>query len=202
MSKGDEQGWAKVGTARKSHYYRGGKSLCGRKDVPGDTRYEYEHQDPPENCGVCLWKRREEAKEVLRPTAEKWMERHYPQPACSFSGLPPTLDNKIAATRHSLRKWRGLRKVPAEGPPIPIDDESCALCAMRPPLSGQSFSRSCKECPLFEYLGRRRCADYGMPFTDFHKSLDPKPMIEALKATLEMLEKAKHATTNANKDGK
>jgi len=127
-----------------------------------------------------------------------WKKQYYPVPA-------DQVKSKIAAIRHSLRKWKGLRPkalirhelhlseshhavlpneflrnpelvtIPDEQ--LVIDDSSCALCCMA------NVRYTCEGSPLIDHLGVS-CDQNGQPFTLFSDSGNPEPMIKALTAVL------------------
>ena len=111
-----------------------------------------------------------------------WLKEFYPVPA---NRSPKSA---LGATRHSLRKWRGLTKAALNRhgltePPISIDAWSCALC-------DQFLASECAKCPLYATLGGR-CDTINQPFRDYHYSRDARPMITALRKTLKRLTVAK-----------
>ena len=112
-----------------------------------------------------------------------WKKKHYRIDAEDVSPSD--------AVAHSLKKWQGLR-LPVlqkhgllvlddhieddEGNILDIDGESCALCQ-----AYVLIDYSCKECPLYEFLGHR-CDAVGGPYRDWMEDQDPEPMIKALEA--------------------
>jgi hypothetical protein len=108
-----------------------------------------------------------------------WLRKFYPS-------APPVLMPKIAAIKHSLRKWIGLRPANLKahglaGPPIRIHGTTCSLCCRY----YDSGELSCAACPLYVALGNHRCDEYkSSPYRIYHQHDDPEPMIKALKKTL------------------
>lgn len=135
---------------------------------------------------------------------ETWKEEFYPVEANEVKGA-------IAATKHSLQKWIGLKEknlkkhgMLAEGLRIKnkkdsyeeegftvASPSSCALC--------ESFFKDCergdpcKRCPIFKYKGRSCCSD-GADSTirEYEKFVEeddknPEPMIRLLRKTLKWL---------------
>jgi len=123
-------------------------------------------------------------------TIQTWEAEFYPVEAVERS------TNPIEATKHSLRKWEGLREEnlkkhnvhiyinrvcegDAEVIGIGIGADSCALCL---------YSRYvCELCPIFKFKGGP-CDTY--EDSEFHQWLrkgDPEPMISLLKSVLESL---------------
>lgn len=105
---------------------------------------------------------------------QTWMKEFYPVDACDVPA--------DKAIKHSLVKWRGLRKESLRKhgltqPPIEVNDESCALCK-----NYILEVSDCSDCPLKQFLGNR--CDYS-DYSVFIKYLDyenPEPMIAALEA--------------------
>lgn len=127
-----------------------------------------------------------------------WKEEFYPIEAGEWNGnAKDSLHNQIGATKHSLQKWKGLRKNnlknhELENPPIEISSVSCALCA----LSDGNNEGGCDTCPLYRSRDKIRCdesdgAERCSPFHAYASVFpsNPEPMIRELERTLEMLEK-------------
>jgi len=115
-----------------------------------------------------------------------WKKQYYPVPA-------EKVKNKIAAIRHSLRKWKGLtahnltkhglllsdgctRIYEDDDNYLYIDCDSCALCCLY-------IEKGCTSCPLYEHL-KKRCDSSNGPYFTFDDDHDPQPMIKALTAVL------------------
>ena len=117
-----------------------------------------------------------------------WKKQYYPVPA-------EKVKNKIAAIRHSLRKWKGLTahnmikhgllyrsgcvgtcEVDDDSKNLYIDCDSCALCCLY-------IEKGCTSCPLYEHL-KKRCDSSNGPYFTFDDDHDPQPMIKALTAVL------------------
>lgn len=131
-------------------------------------------------------------------SAGTWIRKYYPNLANSDEATR----SDLAAARHSLRKWKGLRhaalrrhgcelsemsnSVVCPGSPfekvLPIDSQSCALC--------QRYDVECPQCPLYEALGGRPCtqSDHpGIKVSPWERWVihrDPEPMIRALRRTV------------------
>lgn len=113
---------------------------------------------------------------------QTWFKEFYPIDA---GDVPAS-----KAIKHSLVKWRGLRKESLRKhgltkPPIEVNDESCALCKNYISPSDfwdeVDFLTNCSDCPLKQFLGKR--CDYS-DNSVFIKYLDygnPEPMIAALE---------------------
>lgn len=124
---------------------------------------------------------------------ESWKAEFYPVPADQVEG-------EVEATRHSIRKWKGLRKENLDrhdcylsrdivlqvrqkdwvGGHLGIDAGTCALCAV-------FYARECGvcvTCSLNKRLGMR--CDYGgsSPFRLAVDRGDVEPMILELEGTL------------------
>lgn len=144
-------------------------------------------------------------------TLKTWLEEFYPERADTFRAEQSNPENKLAATEHSLLKWRGLtvenlkkhdvrvtsrREVVESGKGdvnpwsldqeyLGIDSYSCALCQ----LTGDDCSR----CPIVEARGHRcdvRSYEQGNGMSEwstFMINTDPKPMIALLEKTREYL---------------
>ena len=119
----------------------------------------------------------------------------------------------LEAIEHSVKKWEGLleenlykHKVLVYGAPprvgwpgfqsIPINDETCALCAK---FSGNRWEDACSNCPLYLHLGKRCDSDDDAPFTVFCEDRNPVPMYNTLVQILE-IEKEKNATTGISEE--
>ena len=132
---------------------------------------------------------------------ESWSKKFYPIEASKVKTVKE-------AIRHSLRKWRGLRKnqlslhglekkayretkfiikVGNVGDDIVfwVDDETCALCHMFMDMEGDGDRCDrCDRCPLCE--GKDGCED---EFEEWVQDDNPEPMIKALEKCLRKLGK-------------
>lgn len=127
-----------------------------------------------------------------------WEEEFYPIDASEWNGnAKDSLHNQIGATKHSLQKWKGLRKEnlekhKLEEAPISVSSSTCALCQ----LADIEDRGDCDTCPLFRCRGdvscdnetENECHSPYRAYVDVSPS-DPEPMIRELECTLEMLEK-------------
>ncbi len=131
-------------------------------------------------------------------SAGSWIRKYYPHLADSDEAT----QSDLAAARHSLRKWKGLRPAAlrrhgcelseisnnvicpstlAERV-LQINSRSCALC--------QRYDDECSQCPLYETLGGRPCDQSDHPGTKvspwrrWAANQDPEPMILALRRTV------------------
>ncbi len=124
---------------------------------------------------------------------KSWKQEYYPTPAHST--------RKEEAVEHALRKWTGLleenlqrHNVSSNGSPplveekaglhLKIDADTCALCEHY-----QDVSASCCGCPMVLSDAVYRSCD--MLYKRWRVSLNPKPMIKALKQTLAWEKKQK-----------
>mgnify|MGYP001560087348 CR=1 FL=1 len=111
-----------------------------------------------------------------------WKKEFYP-----VSAKKPR--TKIARIKHSLRKWEGLmpamfKKHALLFPPVEIDSTTCALCiAYRKKVKGDT---RCTSCPLFQTRGRSCDRGKSNPYAFWVGSLNPTPMIRALRKTLKL----------------
>ena len=129
---------------------------------------------------------------------ETWREEFYPVE-------PSKKMTKRQAVEHSLKKWQGLSKgnlnkhkvykeysyIKYENDDFRIDGFSCALCYKYLDYS-LSSPDDCKKCPLFKTLGHPCDKDMnlnvvGSPYNIWRNTGNPRPMIKALKQTLESL---------------
>ena len=120
-----------------------------------------------------------------------WEEEFYPVEADS----PEAQASTLAAVKHSLRKWRGLRpeallkhRVALEGPyhkevvdcgreSLAINVSSCALCLK---------FHCCDGCPLVEVSGLT-CGDKGSAWNAYIGQAEPEPMIAQLEQALALV---------------
>jgi hypothetical protein len=106
---------------------------------------------------------------------EEWLKRYYPVPAEDC-----TEEDAVA---HSLRKWEGIvawvKQHGTEKPPIRSDGSSCALCKFY--AEGEPEEDNCTMCPLALHLGTR-CDDNNAPWSIWHCTGNPQPMLDALIA--------------------
>lgn len=120
-----------------------------------------------------------------------WKAEFYPETAKQAAKR-----GDVAACEHSLKKWEGALPSNPErhGVTFGSDDkglvvgvgesrnmlyfgeDSCALCALH-------ANNACYGCPLFIADGRR-CGPSGSPYRRACVSLDPRPMVAALKRAL------------------
>ena len=131
---------------------------------------------------------------------KSWKEEFYPTPASDFDRD----SNPVEIVRHSLNKWRGLLPENMSYHDVKynivnnivdsntreefgIDTASCSLCQV---FKGCG---ACIDCPLYKVRSGIRCdepragKDNG-PFDRHTRTGDPKPMIEWLGKTLELVE--------------
>jgi len=118
-----------------------------------------------------------------------WKKEFYPKRADRTS--------RAEAASHSLRKWEGalpqnLKRhgvrfecadlLGQRGGYFPFNDSTCALCVhcYREEEAGADYSKLCRGCPLFEYLGKR-CDAHKQPYRIAQDDSDPMPMIKALR---------------------
>lgn len=124
-------------------------------------------------------------------SVKSWKAEFYPSPPNEKATWRECLE-------HSIRKWTGLlpdnmakHAVWAENAVITdvdsyrlgIDASSCALCQKGIYL--HLDEGMCTDCPLYAYLGKRRCDDDAQgisPYSAFCDSGDAQPMLDALKA--------------------
>ena len=111
-----------------------------------------------------------------------WKKEFYPVPASKVS--------KKNALAHSLKKWEGLLKknlkkhdvdrcydfISDENSFLDIDCTSCALC-----LHHDSNFPDCRDCSLYESLGRACSSFYGAEYEAFTRNGNAKPMFFALR---------------------
>lgn len=124
-----------------------------------------------------------------------WKKKFYATPASSVRG-------RVNCVKHSLRKWRGLRKSNLRahdilqdykniygiaGECLTIDEVSCALCQQY--VDDSALAQRCIRCPLSKTLDDRRC-DWkeDSPYGKWLETGDALPMIRALERTLKRLE--------------
>lgn len=53
MSKQLTEGWKWIIESRKWHYFRNGRSLCGRWATLSNAGFETGNDDSPDNCAEC-----------------------------------------------------------------------------------------------------------------------------------------------------
>lgn len=127
-----------------------------------------------------------------------WEEEFYPIDASEWNGnAKDSLHNQISATKHSLQKWKGLRKENLQKHvikevPISVTAYTCALCQ----LTDIDSEGGCDTCPLYRCRGGVRCDEETIDerHSPFHAYAavfpsNPEPMILELERTIEMLEK-------------
>lgn len=100
-----------------------------------------------------------------------WKNEFYP--------IDADLVDEEDAIKHSLVKWRGLRKENLlkhglEWVPIEVSGATCALCKAY-------WLAGCKKCPLYQFLGSRCDDGSKAPFVMYSERYTPEPMIEALE---------------------
>lgn len=147
-----------------------------------------------------------------------WKKEFYPKPAHMAA------HSTLAAVRHSLRKWRGLRpgnlarhdlayhalritEVPSAGKSaafLPITSSSCALCFRF--LSGSSvscrrgYNEDGERCPLYA-LRDCRCDEVGnddelfSPWSLFISKQEPERMIRLLERALALVNRRRRKVT-------
>lgn len=123
---------------------------------------------------------------------KSWKKEFYP--ICADK-----IKSKTEAIKHSILKWRGLQKsnlnkhklrlnynliIDNNSNSLLINDTSCSLCNLY-----LKRLESCKNCPLYIYLGHRCDNSNNSPYYVFCQYNDPEPMIKALKETLKKAEK-------------
>lgn len=132
---------------------------------------------------------------------KSWINQYYRVPVEDLKGA-----TALRATKHSLQKWKGLRKDALDhhkviicnsavedayrsdwshNNQLTIDDSSCALC--------QNYIKefsNCGDCPLYKTLGRR--CDYSGPYTTWSRYGNPEPMIKALEKTIIWIKENKY----------
>lgn len=122
-----------------------------------------------------------------------WLVKYIPVPAND-----PSIKTWLDATRHSIRKWEGLRKTSilkegvrkgtycaivdvASGVERSVGYDDCALCQMVESKQQQS----CRRCPLYRVRGTEcdsiRRDEKVSPWVSFTQGDDPEPMIFWLK---------------------
>lgn len=121
-----------------------------------------------------------------------WKREFYPESAAKAAKR-----GALAATEHSLLKWRGLlpqalrrhgvgvrdgNLCGKSGARFFVDAETCALCEAY-------LDTACTGCPLYVTLGRSCAGLAGPEFSQWTWGGDPKPMIAALRATVRRLKK-------------
>ena len=125
---------------------------------------------------------------------QTWQSLYYPVPASEATS------DDLKATRHSLRKWTGLREDTLikhglrserrwvcerrinSDDSLEIDDKSCALCHIH---LGKQFERPCLSCPVSRLRNDVACDETTAdelysPYTAFISFKDPEPMIKLL----------------------
>lgn len=126
---------------------------------------------------------------------ETWKAKYYPTNASEFSGLAHrSLGVQLRATKHALRKWRGLRDsaMAAHGVEfvaqkaigsmhddtarLYVDASSCALCQL---CVDEDESVQCRRCPITAINGRTCNTEY----RTFSSRVDVEPMIALLEET-------------------
>ena len=121
-----------------------------------------------------------------------------------FTGIVKASKTPLAAAEHSLRKWKGLDPEQLKKHKlVKVADEhyinstktcngfdvgcnECALCRYSNAVAGY---HSCDDCPLAEASGGVTCMDNASPYRVWLDTGDVKPMVEALKRTVEWLKK-------------
>lgn len=103
---------------------------------------------------------------------KKWLVTYYPIPASHVT-------DKREAVQYSLLKWKGLRELQGELPPLAVNGSTCALCHLY-------VDADCQDCPLYKHQGGT-CDDPCSPYRDWYQDRNPEPMIAALEQTLEEL---------------
>ena len=113
---------------------------------------------------------------------QSWRKEFYPTPASDFAGST----DLIAATKHSLQKWKGalpenLEKHEIEDKPVDYRGATCSLCNMA--------DDDCGSCPIV-VSGNPECCEEGSAYSDFCRPNDssPSPMIATLQTALTYLE--------------
>lgn len=128
-----------------------------------------------------------------------WKQRYAPTSASAFKSLShEDIEVQLAAAKHSLRKWIGLRrwnKLTSEAREalFPTSD-NCALCQLNLERGGE-HAPACETCPLYEARGFTSCDEetgdakvkspYGM--FSYDKTKTPEPMIYWLKLVVRRL---------------
>ena len=131
-----------------------------------------------------------------------WMDEFYPVSANDASATK----TELAALRHSLHKWKGLRRKNLEKHRLhkvygmamiqqgsheimPIDSDSCALCERM-----FFMSDDCRGCPLARSFQRRSHkskthtpCNYNHAYVKWCDTGNPEPMIRALERAIEDL---------------
>lgn len=128
---------------------------------------------------------------------ETWKKEFYSQD-------PTKRMTKVAAVKHSIKKWVGLRPEnlkkhklsyfdvkglqDVDGNKFWVNSSSCALCVKY--YDDQQDKNSCYRCPLYKSLGNIECdGSDDMPFMLFvDNKNDPEPMIAALEKVLAEIE--------------
>ncbi len=132
---------------------------------------------------------------------KSWKREFYGSEASKAARRGP-----VAAVRHSIRKWLGLREpaltrhgVEVRGnrvwEPLDyllIDCDTCALCCRF--LGGE-----CPECPLCQTLAGQCDQDRNSPYRVWINTGDPEPMIAALRKTLRRLLSKKSSKTRVSR---
>lgn len=160
-------------------------------------------------------------------TLKSWLKEFYPTRADEFKVLQLSPKNKLAATEHSLQKWRGLtpENLKKHGVAVNdvrevvdaadcagsmsggfdehylgVDSHSCSLC--------QLTEGECSRCPIVE-MRQYRCdiptiepKDRQSEWNAFMTTTDPLPMIALLEKTREYLlaETPEPSTEDARQD--
>lgn len=124
-----------------------------------------------------------------------------------YSQDPTKKMTKVAAVKHSIKKWKGLRPEnlkkhglgyfdvkglqDSDGDEFWVSSGSCALCRKYYD-DEQQDKNPCYRCPLYKSLGNIECDGVDdMPFVLFvDNNNDPEPMIAALEKVLVEIENA------------
>lgn len=64
MSESKNEGWTWLLNASKWHYFRNGRSLCGKWMLPGGGSFPAAADDSDHNCAACKRKREVEKRKV------------------------------------------------------------------------------------------------------------------------------------------
>lgn len=125
-----------------------------------------------------------------------WKKEFYPKEAID------AIKTELMATKHSLRKWRGLTKANLKKhglvqtgdfihkknnfiEKLCIDDSSCALCCF-------NEDSSCEPCILYKVRGKESCGsqikdENQSPFDLWKNIGNPTAMIQLLKQAIKKL---------------
>lgn len=127
---------------------------------------------------------------------QTWRDTYYPTPAYLHGKHddPDSKEAAVAAIRHSLRKWEGLRPdvLKAHGTTRlelhMTGGDRCSLCylatARRRVAVLSLGSDICAYCPLTQ-AGQPPCDEPESAYREQQDTHDPQPMIAALRAALE-----------------